>query len=447
MYDILVVDDEAGITEILSEVLQNKGYNVNSFQDPEKALKEIQSKTYDIVLTDLKMPKVDGIQIAKAAKKKSAETEVIVITGYASLESAIKALKQNVYDYLFKPFNISEILFTINKASERIRLKRENQELNRKFENALADISMLYEISKIINTSEEINEILNFALGTIETSMDIGMVSIMLHDEQKGEFHIEKSCGFTKKTVKDFKITLNEGIIGQAMRSSETVDISDFKKDDNYINGVSDSDKNKINNFIAIPLNAQNHFVGIITIHDLDINKPDNLEKLKLLEVMSVQIAPMIRLGQYTNERKALLTDSLAGAKNELFNTIKKAGEYRGTLSILIFKLYLKKKTNFGIMILDIRDSVYKNILKHLSPIDSAVKVGLDSFMVILQGKTKILTEQIAAKIKSAAEADKIMSKNGILLDYGYADFPMDGQTFEVLVSKAQASLWKFVKT
>ena len=98
-------------------------------------------------------------------------------------------------------------------------------------------------------------------------------------------------------------------------------------------------------------------------------------------------------------------------------------------------------------MILDIRDSVYKNILKHLSPIDSAVKVGLDSFMVILQGKTKILTEQIAAKIKSAAEADKIMSKNGILLDYGYADFPMDGQTFEVLVSKAQASLWKFVKT
>lgn len=447
MKDILIVDDEVGVKDILSEVLGNAGYNVTDFNDPEKAIKELKSHTYDIVITDLKMPKIDGIQITQAAKKASEDTEVIVITGYASLETAIKALKHKVYDYIFKPFNSTEILMTVNKVYERIELKRKNRELSKNFERALSDMTTLYEISKIINTSEETDEILSFALSTIETSMGLNMVSLMLQDETKGEFHIEKSCGFSKKTVNNFRIKLNDGIIGQAIKPNETVDITGFEKDENFAKNVADSDKKKIDKFVVIPLSAQNHHVGIITIHDLDPNSPKDIEKLKLLEVMSVQIAPMIRLGQYYEERKALLTDSLAGAKNELFLTVQKAGQYRGTLSILIFKLYLTKKANFGIKIFDIGEAVYKSILKHLTPIDSAVKIGLDSFMVILQGKTKILTEEIATKIKASTEKDTIMSKNGILLDYGYADFPMDGQEFEVLVSKAQVSLWKFVKT
>jgi GGDEF domain-containing protein len=98
-------------------------------------------------------------------------------------------------------------------------------------------------------------------------------------------------------------------------------------------------------------------------------------------------------------------------------------------------------------MIFDIGELIYSYIVKNITALDSAVKIGLDSFMVILQGKTKMDTEKIAAKIKTQVEADAAITQNGILLDYGYADFPMDGQTFDVLVSKAQANLWKFVKT
>ena len=90
MEEILVVDDEPGVTEILNDLLGSAGYHVNTYQDPERAIKEIQSHTYDIIITDLKMPKIDGIQIVKAAKKACEETEVIVITGYATLDSAIK---------------------------------------------------------------------------------------------------------------------------------------------------------------------------------------------------------------------------------------------------------------------------------------------------------------------------------------------------------------------
>jgi DNA-binding response OmpR family regulator len=447
MEHILVIDDELGMIDIISAVLKDNGYSVTGHQDSEAALKAIRENSFDIVITDLKMPKRDGIQITQEVKKISPETEVIIITGYASLGSAIEALKSAVFDYIFKPFNLSEIVMTVNKVAERIRLRRLNQELNHKIEKALSDLTMLYEVSKIINSSEEIEEMLSFAVSTIESSLDLTIVSIMLFNEQTMQFHIVKSTGFSDDSINNFTITLNQGIIGNAIQTNETVVIADFENDESYKTSVSPVDKEKITSFIAIPLYAQNHLQGLITVHQLPPAQQDYQEKLRLLEVMSVQLAPMLLLGQHNEERKMLLTDSLHGAKSELINTIKKAGEYRGTLSILIFKLYLKKNANYNIMIFDIGELIYSYIVKNITALDSAVKIGLDSFMVILQGKTKMDTEKIAAKIKTQVEADAAITQNGILLDYGYADFPMDGQTFDVLVSKAQANLWKFVKT
>ena len=447
MEHILVIDDEPGMIDIISTVLTDSGYTVTGHQDPEAALNAIREDSYDIVITDLKMPEIDGIQITKEVKKISPETEVIIVTGYASLETAIEALKNAVFDYIFKPFNLLEVVMTVNKVAERIRLRRLNQKLNQKVEKALSDLTTLYEVSKIINSSEEIEEMLSFALSTIESSLDLNIISIMTYDERTGQFRIVKSVGFSNKTVKNFTFTLNQGIIGKAVQLNETVTIADFDKDELYCKNVSAKDKKKITAFISIPLIAQNHLLGVITVHQLEPSHPDYNEKLRLLEVMSVQLAPMLLLGKYGEDRKIFMTDSLHGAKSELFNTIKKAGEYRGTLSILIFKLYLKKNANYNIQIFDIGDVVYSYIVKNITPIDSAVKIGLDSFMVILQGKTKMDTETVATAIKMQTEADKVMNENGILLDYGYADFPMDGQTFDVLVSKAQANLWKFVKT
>ena len=421
------------------------GYDVTTYQDPEKALKCLRSQPFDIVITDLQMPKYSGIEIAQAARNISDIIEVIVISGYSSIESAVDAMKEGVYDYIHKPFNMSAILSTVTRAAERVRLQKHNLELSKKIEKALTDVTTLHEISKIINTSEETDEILNFALSTIETSLGIDMATMMLHTDDEDEFIIKKSVEFTNKSIEKFKIQRNNGIIGQAVRDNEAVHVSGYEKDSHFISGIAVSDKKKIQNFSIIPLNAQNQLVGLITIHQLDVDKPEDNETLKLLEVMSVQIAPMIRLGQYFTERKSLISDAMSGAKIELLNIIKKAGKYRGTLSVLIFKLYLKNKANFSVKIFNIGDLAFDYMKKSITPIDSAVKIGIDAFMVILQGKTKITCEEDASRIKEIVEADKTMKKNGILLDYGYADFPMDGTTFEDLVSKAQANLWKFV--
>jgi FixJ family two-component response regulator len=446
MDNIMIVDDEPGVLEIISEVLAESGIKSEKFLEAPQAVKALKKKRYDIVITDLKMPKINGLELAKIAKEECSDTEIIVVTGYASLESAIDALRQNVYNYVLKPFNVSEILSTIEKVSERIRLKKQNVELHKRVEKGLADLTTLHEISKIINYCEDVGQVLGFAADTIESSVEINVAALMLFDYENNEFFIRKGIGLTEKTIKNFKIKPNEGIIGQAIRPNEKVIVAGFEKDQSFVENIAEKDKKRINCFITIPLNAQDKLIGLIVINQLDSDDKDELDKLKLIEVMAVNIAPMILLGEYSTEHNMILKDSLWGAKNELLKIIKKAKDYRGTLSILILKLYLKKKHKDDFRLFDIGDLVYEHILKCISPIDSAVKIGLDSFMVILQGKTKILTEELAAKIKELVENDNKISNKGFLLDYGYADFPMDGQEFDVLISKAQSSLWEFVK-
>ena len=117
MEKILVVDDEPGILELLTEVLAGDGYAVEGFTDPRKALKALEDDHFDIIITDLKMPDIDGIQLTHSAKAINQEIQVIVITGYASLESTLNAFKQDVYEYILKPFNASDILMTVRKAA------------------------------------------------------------------------------------------------------------------------------------------------------------------------------------------------------------------------------------------------------------------------------------------------------------------------------------------
>jgi len=446
MEKIIVVDDEQSVLDVISEVIENAGFEVTTFTESRRAIEALENNSFDILITDLKMPDIDGIQLTKKKKKVSPEIEIIIITGYASLETALDAVKSDVYNYILKPFNVTDILLTIQKAADSIRLRRLNQKLNKKVEKALSDLTILHEVSKIINSSDQISEVLNFALGLIETSIELNMITVMLYDEKTEEFFIEKAIGFSDDSIKNFRIRLNNDIIGQAIKLNETVNISSFENDESYKKSVSDEDKEKIDSFIAIPLNAQGQIVGLLTVHQIDSKDFEEYDKIKLLEVMSINLAPMLLLAQYKVERQKLMQDSLFGAKNELYNIIKKAGDYKGTLSVLILRLYLKRRENPQIKIFDVGDSVFSYIINNITPIDSALKVGLDSFLVILHGKTKILTEELAAKIKRLAEADQIMQENGFLLDYGYADFPMDGQTFDVLISKAQASLWKFVK-
>ncbi len=129
---ILVVDDERSMREFLEIALRRAGHEVVTAEGVESAVAELAAGYFDLVITDLRMQGASGLDLLNHVKKEAEGTEVIVVTAYASYDSAIEAMKAGAYDYLKKPFKVDEILLVCNRALERHRLARENEELRRR---------------------------------------------------------------------------------------------------------------------------------------------------------------------------------------------------------------------------------------------------------------------------------------------------------------------------
>lgn len=126
---ILIVDDERGPRELLQNALVEAHYQVTAAKSGEEACQVFDEKHFELVITDLKMPGLNGITLLKKIKSKEPETLVILITGYASLNSAINAIREGAYDYLTKPFQLEELYIVVKNAVDRIKLIRENNQL------------------------------------------------------------------------------------------------------------------------------------------------------------------------------------------------------------------------------------------------------------------------------------------------------------------------------
>ncbi|MDH4208643.1 MAG: diguanylate cyclase [Anaerolineae bacterium] len=141
---ILVVDDEEVVCKFLKRVLHGGGHRVEVALGGQEALDKLERDTFDLVITDLKMPGVDGIGVLRRAKALDPLCEVIIITAYASVESAVEVMKLGAYDYISKPFSVEPIKFVVDKALEKRRLLRAAEE--RDFYKRLSQVDPLTEL-------------------------------------------------------------------------------------------------------------------------------------------------------------------------------------------------------------------------------------------------------------------------------------------------------------
>jgi len=163
---LLIVDDEKIALRNLEHVLTKAGYQVTPTQSGSQALNLLDSQPFDVVLTDLKMEKVDGMQVLRRCKAKYPDIEVIVITGYATLESAVAAMKEGAFHYVAKPFRLDEVRKTVAEALEKIRLKRENQALREQ-------LSALQGKTRIISRDGAMQRLLDMARQVAPTGCNV----------------------------------------------------------------------------------------------------------------------------------------------------------------------------------------------------------------------------------------------------------------------------------
>src|SRR6266545_543531 len=176
---VLVVDDEKFIREILAEFLGMEGYLVRTAEDGSSALAELGRSHYDLVISDLKMPKMGGMELLEAINKVAPNALTVIMTGFGTVETAIDAMKRGAYDYVLKPFKIEEVIHIIQRGLEKQRLAAENLRLR----EALS----LYKVSEAIAGSLSLEEVLSTV--TDAAIQDVGAdLVIVLFDDGEGWF-------------------------------------------------------------------------------------------------------------------------------------------------------------------------------------------------------------------------------------------------------------------
>jgi len=143
---ILVIDDEEKMCKVMKAGLESKNLQVNTAHDGESALQLFAQHHHDVVVTDLKMPGMTGLAVLKEVKSKSPETEVILMTAYASAQTAVEAMKEGAYDYIIKPFEMTELRFKIQHILEKKKLREENLELKK-------ELKERYSLSNMVGNS------------------------------------------------------------------------------------------------------------------------------------------------------------------------------------------------------------------------------------------------------------------------------------------------------
>lgn len=146
-FKILIAEDDDIVREVVSSIVSKEGYSVFTARDGVEAIRMLMVEDMHLVLTDLKMPNADGIEVLRQAVKNNPDCAVIILTAYGSLDSALDALKMGAFDYLTKPFRIQELLFAVEKAYKRREYINEQNELKKYLRETYRDLETINKVA------------------------------------------------------------------------------------------------------------------------------------------------------------------------------------------------------------------------------------------------------------------------------------------------------------
>ena len=210
MEKILVVDDEQSMRDVLSIMLKRAGYGVTTASDGEEAVGHIHKEIFDLVITDLRMPKMGGLDVLKTVKARSPETVVLVITAFASAESAVEAMKHGAYDYLTKPFQVDEVQLIIRNALERRRLSTENMLLKR-------EMASQSSFSRIIGQSDAMQRVFEVIKKVADSKSNV----LIGGESGTGKELVARAIHYNSSRVQMPFVTVNCSAVPETLLESE----------------------------------------------------------------------------------------------------------------------------------------------------------------------------------------------------------------------------------
>jgi DNA-binding NtrC family response regulator len=206
---LLIIDDDKVFCELLKRHFEGE-YETTGFTDPEDAVKHIRGNLVDVILTDLSMPKIDGIEVLKIVKSETFNTDVIIMTAYARVDSAVEAMKKGAYDYIIKPFSLDDISLQLKNLFEKRGLLKENVSLRKLVETT-------YRPQNMIGESEEMKEVYRF----IEQVSPTDATVLITGESGTGKELIARAIHFSGNRKDRKFVSINCAAIPETLLESE----------------------------------------------------------------------------------------------------------------------------------------------------------------------------------------------------------------------------------
>jgi signal transduction histidine kinase/DNA-binding response OmpR family regulator len=296
---ILVIDDEPRMVDSLKTLLTMEGYEVIGEHDPKRALARLNESDFDLIITDIRMPDYDGIDVLRRAHEKDPYTGVILITGYASLDSAKNAIDKGAFGYLTKPLEMDELKLVVSQSMEkrqieleRLKLLNELKVANEMLELKLAQINALSAAGNLLAATVDLTEALTSILSLAIDVIGAKLGSVMILDSDKKELYIGASCGLEDDVVQTTRMKLGSSISGYVAQSGHPLIVEDIEKDPRFarINRAKYESKS----LISVPLIYKDQVFGVINLNNKVNGKPFTEDDLSMLASLGLPAAVAI---------------------------------------------------------------------------------------------------------------------------------------------------------
>ena len=279
---ILVVDDERVIREILAEFLSLEGFSVHTVEDGEKALTELRLHPYDLLITDLKMPRLSGLQLLEKIEAERLGVLTVLMTGFGTVETAIEAMKKGAYDYLLKPFKVEEVIHVVERALYRQRLQAENIRLR--------EALTIYRVSEAIALSHEIDHILDVVLRAAIDEVKADVATLHLLDARTGQFE-ERVKVVAADVPKGGLPSPAFAVLTEQFAQGVPI-LAHGGKASRFF--TESSAPSELTSFVAVPLQVRGNMVGVMNVFSFTHGKKFDEGHRKMLAVLASRAASAI---------------------------------------------------------------------------------------------------------------------------------------------------------
>jgi len=272
---IIVVDDEPELVSIICEMLAEQEYETAGFTSGREALEVLKVNDYDILLSDLMMPEMSGIELLQAGLEIDPNLIGIIMTGHATVKTAVEAIKIGAFDYITKPFKLSSMLPIIARAMEIRRLRMENVQMR--------ELLTIYELDKTIASTIDSNLILDKVVDAVLLQCGADEASIMLLTSDGKQLFVAAARGDHIEKFLGARMSIDQGIAGWVARNRELVTLYGEVNDQLFAPVSTRSD---VSAAVSLPMLAGSNLVGVLNVSIKHSRRPFTVGQLKALNVL-----------------------------------------------------------------------------------------------------------------------------------------------------------------